>query len=368
LRTWNSRKSGSAPTAIGVHVYAGGFTAGVQKAGYDILGQWEELDAGYETARLNFPDAEHPLGPPDTWPVQRFAGRVDLVFANPPCAPWSTAGSRLGVNDRRVEYTYDCAKAALSLQPSFFVWESVPRAFSPKGGLAVVDEVIRLFRKAGYATTVLFTNAVLHGTPQWRERFHFIAHRYRLRLELPQVTHEGVMTVREAIEDLEYVPDDVGWNHVRQAYDERGLNVVRRLSQGEGWNIGWERAVKEGLPARRARFISYRLRYDAPAATLLDVGALVHPTQDRPITMREAARLCGYPDEFIFAPHRRGGRWVALPSEVYQAVMPPVAMYLGITFLNCGGRAQPGELEVIDWRKEGRRFSPRRFAERMGGS
>lgn len=351
--------------AIGIHIYSGGFTCGIRQAGFEILGQWEELDAGYETAKLNFPDADHPLGPPDDWPLERFANKVDLVFANPPCAPWSPAGSRLGLADPRVQYTRDVAMAALNLSPEFLVIESVPRAWSPTGGQLLYLELAEDFKRHGYGVTILFTNAVLHGTAQSRARFHFIAHTKELRFTMPQLEDADIVTVRKAIADLEDAPDNWAGSHVRQPYDERALNVVQHLEEGEGWGTGYERAVKKGLSAVKGRFVSGRLRYDAPSATILDIGALTHPTSNRAITMREAARLCGYPDDFFFARPARDKWWGGMPPEVTQAVMPPVARYLGEVFYNCGQAVRTPELTVVDWRREGRRFSPHAFAARQ---
>lgn len=362
------------PRAIGLHIYSGSFTLGIQQAGFEIGGQWEEGPWGGKTFELNFPNVPHPLEPAD-WPVAQEQGRVSLVYSNPPCAPWSMAGAKLGMADPRVAYTDNCVNTALQVEPDFFVWESVCRAFTL--GRPKVDEIIEKFHRARYAVTILFTNALLHGVPQSRERFHLIAHRYRLPLQAPKLDYDTVRTVRWAIKDLESKAVPAGRKakvpaHVYEPYDERGLNVVDRLAQGEGWDKAYARAVADGVPASKARFLCWRLWYDAPCGTIADVTALVHPTQRRRLTVREAARLSGYPDSFQFAVHEgRKYRYSGgvCKEDVTQAVMSPVGRFLGDMFreaLDEADPAEPGGLEVVDWRPLARSFSPQRFAKAKG--
>lgn len=358
------------PKAVGVHIYSGAFSVGVQRAGFELAGVWEEGPWGAATFELNFPNVHHPLERKG-WPVK---GERDVVmmYANPPCAPWSLAGSRRGMADPRVAFTDHCVEAALAVEPDFFVWESVCQAF--KTGRKKVDQATRRFNRRGYAVTVLMTNSVLHGAPQWRDRFHLIAHRYELDLRVPLVGYGDVATTRQAIEDLENSAVSSGQeervpNHVYEQFDERGLNVVRRIQEGEGWDVGYERAVAEGVPAKKARYLAGRMTYDAPSRTIADVACMVHPVLDRMITIREAARLCGYPDTFVFAPEgpRHKGFNGVRREDVTQAVMPPVGEFLGRTFLRAldsGREATPGRgFELVDWRPLARPFSPKRFVD-----
>ena len=319
------------PRAIGIHIYAGTFTLGIQQAGFKIAGQWEEGPWGAKTFELNFPGVPHPLDRGD-WPVAEARGRTALVYVNPPCAPWSMAGAKLGLADPRVVHTDTCVETALQIEPDFFMWESVCRAFTI--GRPKVDEITEKFHQKGYAITILFTNAILHGVPQSRERFILIAHRYQLDLQAPQVDYEKVVTVRQAIGDLEKSAVATGQKvkvpaHVYEPYDERGLNVAARLAQGGSWDKAYDQAVADGVPAKKARFLSWRLWYDAPCGTIADVTALVHPTQDRSLTIREAARLSGLPDSFEFAKHEgRKYRYSGniCKEDVTQAVMAPVKL------------------------------------------
>lgn len=362
------------PKALGVHIYSGAFTLGVSKI-FHLVGQWEEGPWGAATFDLNFPNVPHPLTRA-AWPVSSV-GPVQFLYANPPCAPWSAAGSHLGIKDPRVAFTSTSIGLVNVLQPDVFVLESVPRAWSPTGGREFFARKAYELGKMGYQVTIYLTNALLIGGMQWRERFHFIAHRGELAIPEPLATIADAPTVRDLIGDLEHLAvfkdeeEPKLPNHAVKRPAEPYLNVLRNLAQGEGWEIGYGRALAQGLPARKHRFLAQRLRYDAPAPTLADIGSLYHPAQDRPLTLREGARLCGYPDSFIFAPTGKASeQYDAKSTDVTQIVMPQIGEHLARLALRTldAGSAQPGELNVIDHRVLARSWSSARYANTLAGT
>jgi DNA (cytosine-5)-methyltransferase 1 len=372
----------SRPTAVGIHIYSGAWTCGLMDR-FEILGQWEELDAGADTFRLNFggriPHVVSPEGP-SGWPVREHRGRVNLVYANPPCAVWSMLGSRRGRADPRLRLTLDCARTAMELEPDFFIMESVCRAWSSVDGRRTYEELALEFGRLGYSSTVFMTNALLYGVPQSRERFHFIAHRYEIDLTPPALE---VRTVGDALAGLEDSSVPVGQggppglpNHEHPTLGEPEMNVIRRIAPGEPWSLGVRRCEAAGVAARKARMIAGRLHPAAPARTVVDVSALVHPTRDRLVTIREAARLCGYPDWFRFAPHPRARLYGVRAADVTQAVMPPVGEFLGRAVARAldvaeppaiGPARDPSEIRVIDHRWIAQPFTPSRMLRRIAG-
>jgi len=336
---------------------------------FKIIGQWEEGPWGATTFELNFPNVPHPLTLED-WP--KFSSvQPQVIFANPPCAPWSVAGSRLGLADPRVQYTRNCLETALALKPEVCVIESVCRAWSPTGGQPLYEEYAGHFQRLGYAVTILLTNAVLHGAPQWRERFHFIAHRGELELPEPHVTKADVLTIKDVIQDIadSAVFNDEGAlpsipNHVAPRARRKDQRVINALKQGEGWSACAQKLEAKGLEVGKARFIAGRLRYNSPSPTLLDINSMVHPVKNRHLTVREGARLCGYPDDFVFAIDSRS-KGMARAADVTQAVLPTMGDYLGgrIMLSLDSDAAEPGALRVIDFRKLGREYSASKFAK-----
>jgi site-specific DNA-cytosine methylase len=78
--------------ALGAYIFAGGFALGVKKH-FDILAHFEMKPGVYKkTFQANFPDVEYYEGE-ENWPKDKFKNKVDFVYCNPPCAPWSNLGS-----------------------------------------------------------------------------------------------------------------------------------------------------------------------------------------------------------------------------------------------------------------------------------
>lgn len=365
-----------------MHIYSGAWTLGFMDS-FEILGQWEELDAGTKTFKTNLEDKRgipHILAPSSEWPIEEFKRReVNLVYANPPCAPWSNAGGLLGMNDPRIQFAKNVSGAARELNPDFFVVESVCRAWSPTGGRPLYTQMALDWGRLGYAVTLFFTNTVLHGAPQFRERFHFIAHRFALDLSVEEPQPENIMTVWEAIHDLEHNATASPFegtlpvaNHIYEPYKPKAMNVVDRIGQGEGWDVGIDRCRADNVEFMKARFIAQRFRYNTTAPTLLDISQIVHPTQPRPLTMREGARLCGYPDWYEFAPNGRLSGYQANSAELTQAALPAVGRFLGRRFnraLDVGEPIEPcktpEDINVVDVRPLGKPYRPRLFTKEL---
>ncbi len=79
-----SKPVGMGPTALGVHIFAGGFTVGVMDAGFKVLAHLEDSAYGVSTAVHNFPGLDVRIGR-ENWQETEFVNKVDLLYANPPC-------------------------------------------------------------------------------------------------------------------------------------------------------------------------------------------------------------------------------------------------------------------------------------------
>lgn len=339
-------------TAIGIHIYSGAFTIGVETH-FKILGQWEEGPWGADTFNLNRPHIPHPLTKAE-WPVAQHVGKVNLVYTNPPCACWSAVGSHLGTGDPRFQFTLTAAQTAMALKPDFFILESVPMAWTK--GQSAYESIAANFRKIGYGTTILLTNGILHGGTQSRPRFHLIAHRYEIDFPAPEVTWQMVPTVGELIGDiakLAVMPGETPKvpNHVTRPLGPSHQMVLEELKQGEKWNVAAQRLRDLGRDAKNGRLFACRLNEDSTCNTVLDLNALAHPTEPRTLTLREGARLCGYPDNFIFAVTDKHG--IGTKSDVTQAVLPPMGRYLAerVRVAMENSYAKPDGLPIIDFRK-----------------
>lgn len=364
--------------AVGIHVYSGAFSLGMSRH-YTLAGQLEEGEWGAETFELNFPDVYHPLDR-NEWDLDRFRSQVEVVFANPPCAPWSVIGSREGKNDPRFEYTVNSVEAGIIMEPDFFVLESVCRAWT--SGQKYYLDLSERFRRLGYQTTFLLTNALLHGGCQWRERFHFIAHRWRLDLSEIERLEEPPLTVGEVIDDL---AETATWyedgvdpifdcdppNHCVRRPKPHELAVFERVTARDDYNQVVEELIAEGVEAKKGRLLMGRLHGACATRTIVDINCVVHHSQDRLITAREGLRLCGYPDTFTLAREPANREYGITPTDITQVVIPTMGDFLGGLCKRSRERGEligpqaRGDYELIDWRKKARHLSQGRWLKTL---
>ena len=248
-------------------------------------------------------------------------GEPFLVCGGPPCQPFSTVGKRLGINDPRGSLFMDFIRIADGTRPRFILMENVKGlASSPlknegkyasDGEATVLDVVLEEFSRIGYRTVCGVLNAVDYGVPQFRERLIIIGSRDGESVFLPLATHFRIH------QNPEY-----RWRTVGEAFDGipdegecAGLSPVRRRfleMVPEGGN--WRNLPAEEIPAAlggaygsdggKTGFYR-RLSRSEPAPTLTASPVqkstmMGHPTEPRPLSVREYARLQQFPDAWIF--------------------------------------------------------------------
>lgn len=346
--------------AVGINIYGGGFTLGVLKY-FEVVGQWEEIRLGARTFDLNFAGIPRPLSQSE-WPVKEFTGKVDLVYANPPCVPWSDASSystrtnpgqigRSGkttadrFNDPLLMLTDSTMRTALRLRPRVFISESVENAYNV--GVSHYEPYKQAWRKAGYAVTYFLTDALLHGAPCRRRRFHFIAHDCRLLLgAAPNIGR--ATTVRDAIGDLVKVKFNKDFQHVEvpvgnwNKTDE--YRHILKLVPPFGRLAATVNQLESFCGPRPSTFVQ-RLRWDTVSGTVLRFGHKIHPDGNRWITFREGLRLLTYPDDFY--AHNE--------IDAADSVLPAVSTFLaGVArrSIQYNEGVKP-EFNVVDWRPLG---------------
>lgn len=283
-------------------------------------------------------------------------GEPFMICGGPPCQPFSTAGKRMGINDPRGSLFMDFIRMIDYIRPRFFVMENVKGIMSaplkhvpsaefdkndPDQQLGtVLDVILNEFNKLGYKTIYGILDAVNYGVPQFRERFVLIGSRDQEEIFLPMPTHFQMHqdsqyrwnTVGEAISDLEHNPGECcSLSTERKKY----LHMVP-----EGGN--WRDLPPEIIPAAMGGAYKSgggkvgfyrRLSYSQPAPTITTAPAqkatmLCHPKQDRPLSVKEYARLQQFPDDWIFvgtvsAKYRQIGNAVpvGLATAIAKAVI-----------------------------------------------
>ena len=261
-------------------------------------------------------------------------GDLGLLHGGPPCQPFSPIGKRRGVSDPRGMLVFEMVRFARAFMPKAVMIEQVLnflRAAMPDGR-PVSDALAAEFRALGYKMHVRALNALDFGLPQRRERAILVCLRAGMDFTFPagngvRRTVGGVLkdmpppSARDATpalanhiditpardrERISYVPEGLWLSKCSDA----PADIVKRLTR------------KDTTKFRRLDRSSF-------APTLRCGEAPYHPTDDRYITPREAARLQGFPDSHVFTGPIRGRTGSVRDLDQYRqvanAVPPPMS-------------------------------------------
>lgn len=274
-------------------------------------------------------------------------GEPFLVCGGPPCQPFSTAGKRLGINDPRGSLFMDYIRMINYIRPRFFIMENVKGIMSsplktesdqpldknsPK---TVLDVILSEFEKLEYKTVYGILDAVNYGVPQFRERFVLIGSRDHEDIFLPIPTnfqmHQNKemlwKTTGDVIKDLEKNPGECA------SFSSDRLKYLRMIPEGGNWKDLpkdiLEKAMGGAYLSGGGKVGFYRrLSYSQPSPTVVTspvqkATMMCHPTQDRPLSIKEYARLQQFPEDWNFvgttsAKYRQIGN--AVPVGLAKAI------------------------------------------------
>jgi DNA (cytosine-5)-methyltransferase 1 len=352
-----SRALSGRPVAVELFAGGGGLGEGFTRAGFRVAAAIELDRHAAQTYRVN-----HPGTVVIEANAMRFAGnrllrlvpaaaRADVIIAGPPCQGYSAAGRRRASDGKNRLYRA-VIRLANELKPRFVVMENVPGMRRVEGH-SFVEVVKRALESTGYAVDEHLLRACDFGVPQMRKRLVFLAQR-RCFGEAPlppEPTHcarhecpagcgsragskcgkPATPTVLDALDGLpaldlgqhaEFVPLDAGVvlvNGSTMRHSPKVVAKIRALHPGEG-------------P------ISYRrLHPDLARTVVAGHRALpVHPSLDRTVSVREAARIQGFADSHVFAGPRS-----AQPLQVANAVPPPLAEAVARSIVGSLSSAEP---------------------------
>jgi len=323
--------------ALGVYIFAGGFTQGLKKYAKVLAHLEDKPYPGTETSQLNHPEVPiYFRHDKPTWSeLDQFHNRVDLVYANPPCAIVSPIGRSMmnGASSWQTDPRLSCwtrTYQTIELNPAMLMIESVPGMQSPKKARPFIDGLARDAMSRGYSVTYIMHDGGLLGLPHHRRRFLFVAHKHTLRY--PKVTRRQVPTVGQVLAPVK----DPGWFRPMTADQKM---VWRKLKLGKvkdgngGYYPRWEKFKSawcriHGEPPNgptnrhgRPLFMHSRLHQDRPANAFVG-NYLFHPTIPRHLGHNEMKALCGYPLDYQIA-----GRPGKAATLLAQAVLPPVGAW-----------------------------------------
>lgn len=293
-------------TAISLFAGAGGMTLGLEQAGFTTLLATDCERASEATFRKNFPNTPFLLRDVrhlTQKEIKQAVGtqQVDLVVGGPPCQGFSTLGDQNPADPRNGLF-WCFLRIVRWLDPSCILMENVNYLRTQYGG-RYEREITSAIERLGYRVVVTTLNAADYGVPQVRKRVFFFGTKLSSEFAWPLATHgqgrEPYETVWAAIHDLAS-PNVDALNHVHLNH---GAKVLARYALiPEGGRM----PPPSQLPAniRRKNFGNTykRLHRSRPSLTLVPGNNAfpVHPTLERSLSAREAARLQTFPDNFEF--------------------------------------------------------------------
>lgn len=340
----------SRPTAVGCYIFQGGFTVGVAER-FKVLAHLEDGDFGVNTFQHNFPRVPVHTVVGD-WPLAELAGKVDLLYGNPPCAPFSPVGGTISKaakarggwrGDPRLKCWDNLVSAALVIRPKVFVGESVPRFYS--AGWELAGAYARRFVDADYEVTFVLHDIKFMGAGQQRRRVFLVAHKVALQFPTPNKQPATLQQVLEGLEDPGpySVPSDEIVEVLPHLPYRGSLRTLFMDSYGHIPLRNWK-----GMGLHRPRFTAHRVAFDRPTGTVFG-DVMVHPKEARYLGVKEYARLMGYPDGYWWDLERPGDAI----GEMVKAVTPYAARYISRVAkagLTAGKRAKRGRVtEVKIW-------------------
>ena len=297
----------------------GGLGMGFRMAGFKVIAGIDSWPVSIETFRRNNPGSEGITADltslPDSF-YEKYAGKVGVIIAGPPCQGFSMSGRRDRKDPRNVLF-WEVVRAARIIRPKVVVIENVVGLLSMKtpDGNDVKKCIETKLEDLGYSVEHKILNAADYGVPQNRRRVIFIASKIG-SIGFPAPSGERI-TVGDALGNIPesgnaylppstpfqkamYCPGTALCNHDVQRHSEAVLKRISFVPPGGNWkDIPKEYYNVGGEHSNNYR----RLDPGRPAVTIKHAqkSMIIHPYYNRVITASEAARLQSFPDSFILS-------------------------------------------------------------------
>ena len=359
---------------------AGGLSQGFRDAGFTVVQALDRDHNAMATYAANHPATDpicadiRELDPATC--LRRIAlrpGEIAAVIGGPPCQGFSESNRRTRVLANPRNHLYrDFIRFVKYIQPFWIVLENVGGLKTFERGL-IADAITASIRRAGYSVEWMVLNAAQFGVPQVRRRVFMVASRCSLRISSMLEVQTQQVTVREAISDLPQLGNGASTDLLPYAADPqsryqkamRDVNVTlvsgnlvtqnadyvlaryEYIPQGSNWTAIPRRLMGNYTNPRRCHTgIYHRLSWNRPSKVIGNFrkNMLIHPSDNRGLSIREAARLQGFPDAYCFhgsIGFRQQQVADAVPPILARALATAVLRSAGLTFAGANPPGHP---------------------------
>lgn len=319
---------------IGIDLFAGagGMSCGARAAGVDVQ---SVVENDINSARTYIRNHNPKFGvhaddirtyDPGQYEFDRDQGVI--VFGGPPCQGFSTSNQRTRTSKNENNWLFmEFVRVVSAVRPDYFVFENVRGILETEGGI-FVNRIKDQFEKLGFLTTSKILHTMDYGIPQKRARFFMVGSSNGTSYQFPKPTCTRAVTVADALSDLPYLKNGASecyrsyrcaayndymvnmrgiltgcTNHLVTRNSNAVLTRYKHIPQGGNWENIPDRLMKNYADKTRCHTGIYRrLKLDQPSVVIGNYrkNMLVHPTQNRGLSVREAARIQSFPDDFVF--------------------------------------------------------------------
>lgn len=286
----------------------GGLDLGFERAGFDIPVANEFDKTIWATFKANHPNTKLIEGDIRNIKECDFPDDIDGIIGGPPCQSWSEAGSLRGIDDERGQLFYDYIRILRDKQPKFFLAENVSGMLADRHSDAVKN-IIEMFEKCGYDVSVTLVNDKDYGVAQERKRVFYIGFRKDLHIDFkfPEGStkdDDKKITLRDIIWDLQDTavpagpknhrnPDAINNNeYFTGAYS----TIFMSRNRVKDWDEQGFTVQASGRQCQLHPQAPKMIKHGHNDCRFVEGKEHLY----RRMTVREVARIQGFPDDFKF--------------------------------------------------------------------
>jgi len=318
-------------TFIEVCAGCGGLSSGLIKAGFTPILLNDNNKDCCKTLKFNHPDITIICESMDKIDFSQYINKVDLLTGGVPCQSFSHAGLRKGLDDPRGNLILEFIKILNLIKPKIFLIENVKGLLTHDKGNTIKKIIGKLNEKENYNITYKCLDASKYNVPQKRERVFIIGILKSINRDF-QFPNENL--IQKKLKDVLY---DVPFSNGAKYNDEK-IELFKMIPQGGCWVNLPENLQKRYLgnsynSGGGKRGILYRLSMEKPSLTLLCTPSQkqterCHPLEERPLTIREYARIQTFDDSYEFI-----GSMNSQYKQIGNAVPVELAKHIGLALI-----------------------------------
>lgn len=304
--------------AIDLFSGIGGIRLGLEQAGFDVIYSNDIDRYCKQTFETNFKDEmdcrDIALVKSEEIPDH------DLLAAGFPCQPFSMAGHKRGFLDPRGSMFFELVRIIRDKKPKAFLLENVKHLVQHDGGKTLSKMMNILEKDLGYTVFSKVLNSKDFGLPQSRQRIYIVGFREKVNFNFPDQISNHETRIKDILESK---PVEEKYFLTQKYYEGLAKHKERHASKGSGFGFeildtnGISHALVVGNMGRERNLIQ-----DLPRMGFYEDGMDKAKTRNslgiRKLTVREYARLQGFPDTYIFPvsmtqTYKQVGNSVSIP-------------------------------------------------------